>query len=129
MSVAIRLSRVGRRKSPFYRMVVADSRFPRDGRFIEIIGHYQPLRAQTQLQVDEERAMHWLNVGAQPSDTCRSLLRQLGVMKKWHERRVEARKARRPPQAALSVGDAPSVVDAPLVGDAPLAGEAPKGDV
>ena len=106
MAVAIRLSRVGRRKSPFYRMVVADSRFPRDGRFIEILGHYQPLRAETKLEVNEERAMHWLNVGAQPSDTCRSLLRKLGIMKKWHDRRQDLKKAAKSGQPESPKADA-----------------------
>jgi small subunit ribosomal protein S16 len=93
MSVAIRLTRVGRKKSPHYRLVVADNRFPRDGRFIEIIGYYQPLTAEIKLEVEEDRALYWLGVGAQPSNTVRSLLQRKGIMKKWHEARVEARKA------------------------------------
>jgi len=92
MGVAIRLTRMGRLNSPYYRLVVADSRFPRDGRFIEIIGHYQPLRKETQLEINETRALHWLNVGAQPSDTARSLLRKKGIMEKWHNLRVERKK-------------------------------------
>lgn len=95
MAVAIRLSRVGRRKSPFYRIVVADSRKPRDGRFIEIIGHYQPLTADTKLEIQEDRAVHWLHVGAQPSDTVRSLMRKQGIMKRWHEEKLATRKARK----------------------------------
>lgn len=93
MAVAIRLTRVGRKKAPFYRLVVADNRFPRDGRFIEIIGHYQPLQPETKLEIQEERALYWLGVGAQPSNTVRSLLQHKGIMKKWHDARVEARKA------------------------------------
>lgn len=94
MSVAIRLTRMGRLNSPYYRLVVADARKPRDGRFIEVIGHYQPLRKETVLEVNEERALYWLNVGAQPSDTVRSLLRKKGIMAKWHQLRVDAKKSR-----------------------------------
>jgi small subunit ribosomal protein S16 len=85
---------MGRLNSPYYRLVVADSRFPRDGRFIEVIGHYQPLRQETKLEINEERALHWLNVGAQPSDTVRSLLRKKGIMEKWHNLRVERKKSK-----------------------------------
>lgn len=107
MSVAIRLTRVGRLKSPNYRLIVTDSRNPRDGRFIEIIGHYQPLTKEIKLVVNEERALYWLNVGAQPSDTVRSLLRKQGIMAKWHNARVEAKKARKA-TAAAPVADAPA---------------------
>ena len=85
--VRIRLARMGRKKSPAYRLVVADSRKQRDGRFIEIIGIYQPLTAETKVEVDEQKALQWLNVGAQPSDTVRSIFRKAGIMKKWHESR------------------------------------------
>lgn len=95
MALSIRLTRVGRRKSPFYRLVVAEARMPRDGRFVEIIGHYQPLRAETKLEIKEERALHWLMIGAQPSDTVRSLLRKKGIMQKWHEARLERKRARK----------------------------------
>ena len=100
MSVIIRLTRRGRLNSPYYRVVVADSRFSRDGRFIEIIGHYQPLRAETKFDINEDRAMHWLKSGAQPSDTVRSLLRKKGIMKKWHDQQMEERKARKEPPAS-----------------------------
>jgi small subunit ribosomal protein S16 len=71
-----------------YRIVVADSQSPRDGKFIEIIGQYAPRQAQGGLNVDEGRANYWLNVGAQPSDTVRSLLRRAGVLKRRHEQRL-----------------------------------------
>lgn len=95
--VKIRLTRVGRKGDPYYRVVVADSRRQRDGRFIEIIGRYQPLVKDEAEQIvcDEERALHWLSVGAQPTDTVRSLLRKKGVMKKFHEKKVEEKKARK----------------------------------
>jgi len=86
--VRIRLRRVGRKKAPVYRIVVADSQSPRDGKFIEIIGQYAPRQAQGGLNVDEGRANYWLNVGAQPSDTVRSLLRRAGVLKRRHEQRL-----------------------------------------
>ncbi len=90
--VRIRLRRVGRKKTPIYRIVVADVRSPRDGRFIETIGHYNPRQAEGGLQVDTARADYWLGVGAQPSDTVRSLLRKAGVLKLRHERRAGARR-------------------------------------
>lgn len=87
MAVKIRLKRMGAKKSPFYRVVVADSRSPRDGRFVEEIGTYNPLTEPAQIQIKEDRALYWLQVGAQPSDTARSLLSKVGVMKKYHESR------------------------------------------
>lgn len=86
--VRIRLRRVGRKKSPAYRIVVADSQSPRDGKFIEIIGQYAPRMAEGGLAINEERANYWLGVGAQPSDTVRSLLRRAGVLKRRHEQRL-----------------------------------------
>ncbi len=87
MAVKIRLKRMGAKKSPYYRVVVADSRSPRDGRFVEEIGTYNPLTNPAQIQIKEDRALYWLQVGAQPSDTARSLLSKVGVMKKHHESR------------------------------------------
>jgi len=90
--VRIRLRRGGRKKAPVYRIVVADSKSPRDGKFIEILGQYAPRHQQGEggLTVDAERALYWLEVGAQPSDTVRSLLRRAGVLKARHEARVGA---------------------------------------
>ncbi len=93
MAVSIRLTRVGRKKAPAYRVVVADSRKARDGRFIEILGHYQPLTNPVDAKVDEARALKWLKDGAKPSDTVRSIFRQLGILKKFHEARKPAPKA------------------------------------
>jgi small subunit ribosomal protein S16 len=87
--VKIRLRRVGRKNAPFYRILIADSQSPRDGKFIEIIGQYAPRQNnEGSLQVDEARANHWLNLGAQPTDTVRSLLRRAGVLKRRHEQRI-----------------------------------------
>ena len=88
--VKIRLRRVGRKKLPVYRIVIADSQSPRDGRFIELIGQYNPRLPDNGLKVDVERANYWLDVGAQPTDTVRSLLRRVGVLKARHETRVAA---------------------------------------
>ena len=85
MAVKIRLKRMGSKKSPFYRVVVADSRSPRDGRFIETIGTYNPLLNPAEVSINEELALQWLANGAQPSDTVRNLLSKEGVMKKHHE--------------------------------------------
>ena len=79
MATKIRLKRMGAKKKPFYRIVVADSRAPRDGRFIEEIGSYSPNVTPAEVRVDVEKAQKWLNTGAQPSDTVRSLLKKAGV--------------------------------------------------
>ena len=76
MAVKIRLRRVGAKKAPFYRVVVADSRFPRDGRFIEEIGTYDPLTEPATIKIDMERAKYWISNGAQPTDTVRGLLKK-----------------------------------------------------
>jgi small subunit ribosomal protein S16 len=88
MAVKIRLRRVGRKKAPVYRIVVADSKSPRDGRFIEMIGQYAPRQTENALNVKADRANYWLDVGAQPTDTVRSLLRRAGVLKARHDERV-----------------------------------------
>ncbi|MGE5311459.1 MAG: 30S ribosomal protein S16 [Nitrospirota bacterium] len=82
MGVRIRLSRMGSKKRPFYRIVVADSRSPRDGRFVEVIGTYNPRTEPVEVQVDPERLQTWLKQGAEPTDTVRSLLKQKGLLAK-----------------------------------------------
>lgn len=84
MSVKIRLARKGRKKQAFYHVVVADSRSPRDGRFIEKIGTYNPLTDPATIEINFERALEWLQNGAQPTDTCRAILKYKGVMMKKH---------------------------------------------
>ena len=79
MTTRIRLRRMGAKKRPFYRVVVADQRSPRDGRFIENIGVYQPLEDPSVIQIDQERALYWLGVGAQPSNTVRVLMTKVGI--------------------------------------------------
>ena len=80
MSVKIRLRRMGKKKAPFYRIVVADSRFPRDGRFIEEIGYYNPLEEPAVISVDAEKVHIWIKNGAQPTDTVKALLKKKGVI-------------------------------------------------
>ena len=87
MAVKIRLKRMGAKKKPFYRLVAADSRSPRDGKFIENLGTYNPLDASTDLK--EEAIMKWLNTGAIPTDTARDLLSKAGIMKKFADSKKE----------------------------------------
>ncbi|WP_057828936.1 30S ribosomal protein S16 [Liquorilactobacillus cacaonum] len=88
MSVKIRLKRMGSKKRPFYRIVVADSRSPRDGRFIETVGTYNPLTEPESVTLKEENILNWLGNGAQPSDTVRNILSKNGVMKKFHDAKL-----------------------------------------
>lgn len=88
MAVKIRLKRLGKIRSPHYRIVVMDSRNKRDGRAIEEIGLYHPKNDPSVIRVNSERAQYWLGVGAQPTDTVRSLLRRAGVLKRRHEARL-----------------------------------------
>ncbi|MFD1484373.1 30S ribosomal protein S16 [Lacticaseibacillus baoqingensis] len=87
MAVKIRLKRMGSKRKPFYRVVVADSRSPRDGRFIESVGYYNPLTEPVDLKLDEDSILDWLQKGAQPSDTVRTLLTSKGLLQKYHEAR------------------------------------------
>ena len=85
MAVKIRLKRMGAKKSPFYRVVVADSRSPRDGRFIENLGHYDSTTDPAVIKLDEEKTIQWLEKGAQPTDTVKTLLKKTGIAQKWDE--------------------------------------------
>ena len=80
MAVKIRLRRMGAKKAPFYRIVVADSRYPRNGRFIEEIGYYDPAKTPVTVQIDAEKAKKWMSNGAQPTDTVRSLLKANNIL-------------------------------------------------
>lgn len=88
MAVKLRLKRMGAKKRPFYRIVAADSRSPRDGRFIEVVGTYNPITEPAEIKVNEEVALKWLANGAIPTDTVRDLLSKQGIMKKYHESRM-----------------------------------------
>lgn len=83
MAVKLRLKRMGSKQRPFYRIVAADSRFPRDGRFLEVVGTYNPIATPAEVKVDEEKALYWLNNGALPTDTVRNILSKQGIMKKY----------------------------------------------
>jgi small subunit ribosomal protein S16 len=89
MAVRIRLKRMGAHKAPFYRVVVSDSRSARDGRFIEEIGYYNPVAEPAIVKIDEEKALKWLTNGAQASDTVRNLFSKAGLMKKFHELKLQ----------------------------------------
>lgn len=108
MAVRIRLARHGKKKAPFYRLVVADSRSPRDGRFIEMLGTYNPMTDPADVKVNSDRAMHWLKEGAIPSDTARALLRKAGV---WDEF-----SAGKPKKEAEHPKDVKDAEDAPAPG-------------
>ncbi|MBP3780565.1 MAG: 30S ribosomal protein S16 [Selenomonas sp.] len=85
MAVKIRLNRMGAKKNPFYRIVVADSRAPRDGRFIEVLGNYDPSKQPAVVNVDEAKVLDWMNKGAQPTDTVKNLFSKQGIMSKFAE--------------------------------------------
>jgi small subunit ribosomal protein S16 len=88
MAVKIRLKRMGAKKTPFYRIVVADSRSPRDGRYIEVVGTYNPVTQPAQVQINEELVLKWLQDGAKPSDTVRNLFSNEGIMEKFHNAKL-----------------------------------------
>ena len=89
MAVKIRLSRQGRKKAPFYRLVVADERSPRDGKFIELIGTYNPMTDPASVNINEERTLYWLKNGAIPSDTARGLLKKQGIWEKFSTKEAQ----------------------------------------
>ena len=91
MAVRIRLKRMGAHKAPFYRVVVSDARSPRDGKFIEEIGTYNPLTETAQVRLDEEKALAWLHRGAQASDTVRYLFKKAGIMRKFHDEKLQVK--------------------------------------
>jgi small subunit ribosomal protein S16 len=120
--VKIRLKRLGARKRPYYRLVVADSRSPRDGRFIEELGTYDPISNPATLRIDAEKVRAWMSRGAQPSDTARSLLEQQGILPR-------TARAQRPPKAAAAAAPAPAEpAAAEPAGVATAAAAPPAGD-
>jgi small subunit ribosomal protein S16 len=100
MAVRIRLKRLGAKKRPFYRVVVADQRSPRDGRFIENIGRYQPMDDPSLIEIDEERALHWLRVGAQPSNTVRVLMSKVGIWDRFTSEKGPAKEGKAAAEAS-----------------------------
>ena len=113
MAVKMRLRREGKRKQPFYRVVVADARSPRDGRFIEDIGYYHPLREPSEIKIKRERALYWLSEGVQPSDAVRQLLRVTGI---WEEFRPDDVGRQRPSQQAAAAAAAKTETSAQAAG-------------
>ncbi len=93
MAVKIRLKRMGAKKSPFFRIVVADARAPRDGRFIESIGYYDSTVQPAVVQIDEEKALSWMSKGAQPTDTVKSLFSKDGIIAKYAEAKAKKSEA------------------------------------
>ena len=92
MAVKLRLKRMGSKKKPFYRIVAADSRSPRDGRFLETVGTYDPMTEPAEVSINEEAAMKWLRDGAIPTDTVRNLLKKQGILEKFHSERMSKSK-------------------------------------
>ncbi|HEY8552039.1 MAG TPA: 30S ribosomal protein S16 [Thermaerobacter sp.] len=90
MALRMRLRRMGAKNNPFYRVVVADARSPRDGRFVDEIGYYNPTTDPATIKIDEEKAIEWLRKGAQPTDIVRVLLKRTGVLEKWQKQRAGA---------------------------------------
>lgn len=131
MSVRIRLRRMGAKKKPFYRVVVADSRSPRDGRFLDTIGTYDPRTEPAAVRIDREKTLRWLEEGALPTDSARSLLSQAGIWQEYKtgvrpEPRVEEpapKKAAKPEPAVAEAPEAP-VADEPAVAEAAPEAEA-----
>ena len=92
MAVKLRLKRMGAKKRPYYRIVAADSRSPRDGRFIETVGTYNPVKKATEIKIDHEKAIAWLNNGAMPTDTVRSIFVKEGIMKEFTDSKAKKTK-------------------------------------
>ena len=91
MAVKLRLKRMGAKKQPFYRIVAADSRSPRDGRFIETVGTYNPITEPAEIKIDEELALKWLGNGAEPTDTVRNIFKKQGILAKNHVNKKEGK--------------------------------------
>lgn len=132
MATRIRLRRMGAKKRPFYRVVVADQRAPRDGRFIEAIGKYHPLNDPSLIEIDEERALHWLRVGAQPSSQVRNLMSKMGIWDRFVAERPNAAgaapKPERPAREKVSKKAQAKVAEAAKAAAAPPA-PAPEPEV
>jgi small subunit ribosomal protein S16 len=140
MTTRIRLRRMGSNKRPFFRVVVADQRSPRDGRFIENIGRYHPLEDPSVIEIDQDRALHWLRVGAQPSNQVRNLMQKIGIWERFVQERPSAaleptkerpekpklsKKAKQRAVAAASQPEAPPGEGAPVAGSEVADADAP----
>ncbi|TOY70920.1 30S ribosomal protein S16 [Leuconostoc citreum] len=112
MSVKIRLKRMGAKKRPFYRVVIADSRSPRDGRFIETVGTYNPIAQPAEIKLDEAKILTWLSNGAQPSDTARNLLSNAGILAKFAEMKAAKKSTAAKPTEKNTVAEIKAYLDA-----------------
>lgn len=92
MAVKIRLKRMGSKQKPFYRIVVADSRSPRDGKVIDEVGYYNPIKEPAEIKISEESVMKWLHDGAQPTDTVKNLFTKVGINEKFHNEKMASKK-------------------------------------
>jgi small subunit ribosomal protein S16 len=113
LSVKIRLRRIGAKKHPFYRLVVADTRSPRDGKFIEILGTYDPMTEPVKLNLDEEKIKAWLQKGARPSDTARAFLIGRGILPKESAKKRPSKPSKAEAAAAAAASAARSEASAP----------------
>jgi len=123
LAVKIRLMRVGKKKQPTYRVVVADARSPRDGRFLEILGQYAPRQEPSLVAIDSERALHWLNAGAQPTESAAKLLQIAGVWDAYKEANGKAAVAR--PKVKVKAKAVKEAPPAPAAAPAQAAADAP----
>lgn len=92
MAVKIRLKRMGSKQKPFYRVVVADSRSPRDGKVIDEVGYYNPIKEPAEIKINNEAALEWLRKGAQPTDTVKNLFTKIGINEKFHNEKMASKK-------------------------------------
>jgi len=122
--VKIRLKRMGAKKRPFYRLVVADSRSPRDGKFIEEIGFYDPLPNPAKVQIDADKVHEWMRRGARPSDVARKLLEREGIL----QRGAQSRRIVTPAAAPAAEAPAPAAAAAPAADEAPAAAAEPEAE-
>ena len=107
MAVKLRLKRMGAKQKPFYRIVAADSRSPRDGRFIETVGTYDPIKKPAIITIDEEKVMKWLGNGAEPTETVRSIFKKEGIMAKFAASKVKTSKAKTKKEEVKETEEAP----------------------
>lgn len=103
--VKLRLRRMGRANSPFFRIVAVDARVKRDGKYLEQVGIYDPKKAESNVRIDDEKAIKWLNYGAQPTQTVRSLLSKLGIMKKFSEMKLLSKQEKKNEKGAENEGN------------------------
>lgn len=108
MAVKLRLRRMGAKQKPFYRIVAADSRSPRDGRFIEVVGTYNPIKNPAEVRVDEEKVLAWLSNGAEPTETVRSILSKNGTMKKFADTKKKSVKKAEKKETKVAETKAPA---------------------